>query len=42
MSMPFFIQEETRWIKLDDDYALENDFRFLSYGDGSLLWGRKV
>ncbi len=22
------------------DYALENDFRFLSYGDGSLLWGR--
>lgn len=20
-------------------YALENDFRFLSYGDGSLLWG---
>jgi S-adenosylmethionine:tRNA ribosyltransferase-isomerase len=20
------------------DYALENDFRFLSYGDGSLLW----
>ena len=19
-------------------YALENDFRFLSYGDGSLLW----
>lgn len=23
------------------DYALENDFRFLSYGDGSLLWVRK-
>jgi S-adenosylmethionine:tRNA ribosyltransferase-isomerase len=23
------------------DYALENDFRFLSYGDGSLLWGSK-
>jgi S-adenosylmethionine:tRNA ribosyltransferase-isomerase len=23
------------------DYALANDFRFLSYGDGSLLWGRK-
>ena len=22
------------------DYALENDFRFLSYGDGSLLWGK--
>lgn len=22
-------------------YALENDFRFLSYGDGSLLWFRK-
>ena len=21
------------------DYALENDLRFLSYGDGSLLWG---
>jgi S-adenosylmethionine:tRNA ribosyltransferase-isomerase len=20
------------------EYALENDFRFLSYGDGSLLW----
>jgi S-adenosylmethionine:tRNA ribosyltransferase-isomerase len=20
------------------DYALENNFRFLSYGDGSLLW----
>ena len=20
------------------DYALQNDFRFLSYGDGSLLW----
>jgi hypothetical protein len=37
MSMPFFIQEETRWIKLGDEYSLENDFRFLSYGDGSLL-----
>ncbi|HMO33598.1 MAG TPA: S-adenosylmethionine:tRNA ribosyltransferase-isomerase [Lacibacter sp.] len=23
-------------------YALENDFRFLSYGDGSLLWGSPV
>ncbi len=23
------------------DYALENDFRFLSYGDGSLLWVKK-
>jgi len=23
------------------DYALENNFRFLSYGDGSLLWLRK-
>ena len=22
------------------EFALENDFRFLSYGDGSLLWGR--
>jgi S-adenosylmethionine:tRNA ribosyltransferase-isomerase len=22
------------------DYALENDFRFLSYGDSSLLWKR--
>ncbi|HRO41983.1 MAG TPA: S-adenosylmethionine:tRNA ribosyltransferase-isomerase [Flavipsychrobacter sp.] len=22
------------------DYALENNFRFLSYGDGSLLWGK--
>jgi S-adenosylmethionine:tRNA ribosyltransferase-isomerase len=21
------------------DYALKNDFRFLSYGDSSLLWG---
>jgi len=20
------------------DYALENEYRFLSYGDGSLLW----
>jgi S-adenosylmethionine:tRNA ribosyltransferase-isomerase len=20
------------------EYALENNFRFLSYGDGSLLW----
>lgn len=24
------------------DYALEHDFRFLSYGDGSLLWKRTV
>ncbi|MBX2932136.1 MAG: S-adenosylmethionine:tRNA ribosyltransferase-isomerase [Chitinophagaceae bacterium] len=23
------------------DYALKNNFRFLSYGDGSLLWGNK-
>ncbi len=23
------------------DYALQNDFRFLSYGDGSLLWKKK-
>lgn len=23
------------------DYALQNDFRFLSYGDGSLLWKHK-
>lgn len=23
------------------DYALQNDFRFLSYGDGSLLWRRE-
>ena len=22
------------------DYALENDFRFLSYGDGCLLWSK--
>ncbi|MBS1576827.1 MAG: S-adenosylmethionine:tRNA ribosyltransferase-isomerase [Bacteroidetes bacterium] len=26
-----------RWKEVYD-YALENDFRFLSYGDGSLLW----
>ena len=25
------------WTKVYD-YALENNFRFLSYGDGSLLW----
>jgi S-adenosylmethionine:tRNA ribosyltransferase-isomerase len=25
------------WKKIYD-YALQNDFRFLSYGDGSLLW----
>ncbi len=24
------------------NYALENDFRFLSYGDGSLLWKKSV
>jgi S-adenosylmethionine:tRNA ribosyltransferase-isomerase len=24
--------------KIVYDYALENNFRFLSYGDGSLLW----
>ena len=41
MSMPFFIQEETRWIKLGDEYYLENDFRFLSYGDRSLLWWKE-
>ena len=23
------------------EYALANDYRFLSYGDGSLLWGNK-
>lgn len=23
------------------DYAIKNDFRFLSYGDGCLLWGKK-
>ncbi len=23
------------------EYALNNDFRFLSYGDGSLLWGKR-
>jgi S-adenosylmethionine:tRNA ribosyltransferase-isomerase len=22
------------------DYAMSHDFRFLSYGDGSLLWGK--
>ncbi len=27
------------WKKIYE-YALANDFRFLSYGDGSLLWGR--
>ena len=25
------------WKKIYE-YALENDFRFLSYGDGSLIW----
>ncbi|MDB5211217.1 MAG: S-adenosylmethionine tRNA ribosyltransferase, partial [Sediminibacterium sp.] len=25
------------WKKIYD-HALQNDFRFLSYGDGSLLW----
>jgi len=29
------------WKKIYD-YALEHDFRFLSYGDGSLLWNREV
>ena len=29
------------WKKIYE-YALENDFRFLSYGDGSLLWKREV
>ena len=29
------------WKKIYD-YALEHDFRFLSYGDGSLLWKREV
>src|SRR5204862_4453335 len=24
------------------DHALKNDYRFLSYGDGSLLWGREA
>jgi S-adenosylmethionine:tRNA ribosyltransferase-isomerase len=24
------------------DYALKNNFRFLSYGDGCLLWGRNI
>jgi S-adenosylmethionine:tRNA ribosyltransferase-isomerase len=28
---------ETRWKKIYD-YALKNNFRFLSYGDGSLIW----
>ena len=28
------------WYKVYD-YALQNDFRFLSYGDGSLLWVNK-
>ena len=27
--------------KIIYDYALQNDFRFLSYGDGSLLWKNK-
>jgi S-adenosylmethionine:tRNA ribosyltransferase-isomerase len=27
------------WIKIYD-YALQHEFRFLSYGDGSLLWRR--
>jgi S-adenosylmethionine:tRNA ribosyltransferase-isomerase len=30
-----FIDED--WKKVYD-YALKNDFRFLSYGDSSLLW----
>jgi len=29
------------WKKIYD-YALKNNFRFLSYGDGSLLWKRKI
>ncbi len=29
------------WKKIYD-YALENDFRFLSYGDGNLLWIRQA
>jgi S-adenosylmethionine:tRNA ribosyltransferase-isomerase len=28
------------WKKIYD-YALANQFRFLSYGDGSLLWAKK-
>jgi S-adenosylmethionine:tRNA ribosyltransferase-isomerase len=28
------------WKKMYD-YALAHDFRFLSYGDGSLLWKKK-
>ena len=31
----------TDWKKVYD-YALHNDFRFLSYGDGSLLWVNKA
>ena len=34
-----FIGKE--WRRLYD-YALKNDFRFLSYGDGSLLWRRNA
>lgn len=29
------------WRKIYD-YALQNNYRFLSYGDGSLLWGRRM
>jgi S-adenosylmethionine:tRNA ribosyltransferase-isomerase len=28
------------WRKIYE-YALQHDFRFLSYGDGSLLWKKK-
>lgn len=33
-----FVQDDWRRIY---EYALHHDFRFLSYGDGSLLWARK-
>jgi S-adenosylmethionine:tRNA ribosyltransferase-isomerase len=29
------------WKKIYE-YALVNDFRFLSYGDGSLLWDKRI
>ena len=34
-----FIGEDWRKVY---DYALTNNFRFLSYGDGSLLWKDQV
>lgn len=33
-----FVQDDWRTIY---QYALDHDFRFLSYGDGSLLWAKK-